>query len=65
LDSDAFAAFENSGDIFDAKLAQNYRDFVLEKGGTEEPMVLYEKFRGQMPTIDALLEDRGLNTQPN
>ena len=65
LDSDAFAAFEDSGDIFDTKLAQNYRDFVLEKGGTEEPMVLYKKFRGQMPTIDALLEDRGLNTQPN
>ena len=65
LDSDAFAAFKNSGDIFNPDFADNYRKFILEKGGTEDPMVLYEKFRGQKPNIDALLEDRGLNTQLN
>ena len=61
LDSDAFDAFKQSSDIFNPKLADNYRQFILEAGGTEDPMVLYEKFRGQKPTIDALLEDRGLN----
>ena len=61
LDSDAFAAFKKSGDIFNQDLANKYREYILEKGGTENPMELYQKFRGSNPNIEPLLEDRGLN----
>ena len=61
LDSDAFKAFKESGDIFDVNLASKYRKYILEKGGTEDPMHLYRKFKGSDPDIAALLEDRGLN----
>ena len=61
LDSDAFAAFKDSGDVFNENLANKYREFILEKGGTEEPMKLYRSFKGDDPDISALLEDRGLN----
>ena len=53
LDADAFSVFKKNG-IFDQKTAQSFRDNVLSKGGTEHPMVLYKRFRGQEPTIDAL-----------
>jgi peptidyl-dipeptidase Dcp len=61
LDADTFAAFIESGDVYDPTLASNYRKYILSKGGTEDPMVLFKKFRGQEPGIDALLEKRGLN----
>jgi len=61
LDSDAFAAFKESGDIYNQDLANKYREYILEKGGTEDPMELYQKFRGSDPNIGPLLEDRGLN----
>ena len=61
LDSDAFAAFKDTGDVFNEDLANKYREFILEKGGTEDPMELYRLFRGDDPDISALLHDRGLN----
>jgi peptidyl-dipeptidase Dcp len=60
LDADAFQAFKEKG-IFDQKTAQAYRTNILEAGGTEDPMVLYKRFRGAEPTIEPLLERRGLN----
>ena len=55
LDADAFSVFKKNG-IFDRQTAQSFRDNILSKGGTEHPMTLYKRFRGQEPTIDALLE---------
>jgi peptidyl-dipeptidase Dcp len=60
LDADAFAAFKNSGDVYNQELAQKYRKHILAKGGTEDAMELYKQFRGEEPTIDPLLERRGL-----
>lgn len=62
LDADAFSVFKKNG-IFDQKTAQSFRDNVLSKGGTEHPMVLYKRFRGQEPTIDALLERNEIKIQ--
>ena len=59
LDADAFSLFQEHG-IFDAKTAQSFRDNILSKGGTEHPMTLYKRFRGQAPTIDALLHRNGI-----
>ena len=59
LDADAFSVFKKNG-IFDQKTAQSFRDNILSKGGTEHPMTLYKRFRGQEPTIDALLERNGI-----
>ena len=59
LDADAFSVFKRHG-IFNRKIAQKFRDEVLSKGGTENPMVLYKRFRGQEPTIDALLKRNGV-----
>ena len=59
LDADAFSVFKKNG-IFDRKTAQSFRDNILSKGGTEHPMTLYKRFRGQEPTIDALLERNGI-----
>lgn len=61
LDTDAFDAFKSSGDVFNPAKAKLFRENVLEKGGTEEPMDLYKKFRGSEPKINALLKKRGLN----
>ena len=61
LDSDAFAAFKESGDIYNQDLANKYREYILEKGGTENPMERYQKFRGSNPNIGPLPEHRGLN----
>jgi len=60
LDADAFQAFKETG-IFDQKTALAYRTYILEAGGTEDPMVLYRKFRGAEPKIEPILERRGLN----
>ncbi len=59
LEADAFSVFKRHG-IFDRATAQRFRDEVLSKGGTEHPMTLYKRFRGQEPTIDALLRRNGI-----
>lgn len=59
LDADGFELFKEKG-IFDPATAKAYRENVLEKGDSEDPMVLYKNFRGQAPTVDALLRNRGL-----
>ncbi len=59
LDSDAFAYFKEHG-IFNREIANKFREHVLSKGGTENPMELYKRFRGAEPNIDALLERAGL-----
>ncbi len=59
LDADAFSLFKQRG-IFDRQTAQSFRDHVLSKGGTEHPMTLYKRFRGQEPTLKALLERNGI-----
>ncbi len=62
LDADAFSVFKKHG-IFDPATAQSFRDNILSKGGTEHPMTLYRRFRGQEPTIDALLERNEIKKQ--
>jgi peptidyl-dipeptidase Dcp len=59
LDADAFCLFKEKG-LFNKELAASLRKNILEKGGTEHPMVLYKRFRGKEPTTDALLERSGL-----
>ena len=59
LDADAFEAFKEAG-VFDPELARSYRENILSKGDSENPMVLYERFRGAPPSIDALIARRGL-----
>ena len=59
LDADAFSVFKEKG-LFNKEVATSFRENILEKGGTEHPMVLYKRFRGQEPTVDALLERSGL-----
>lgn len=61
LDADAFQAFKEKGNLFDQKTATAFRNYVLAKSGTEDAMVLYKKFRGREPKVDALLNRRGLN----
>ncbi|QHS59771.1 GNAT family N-acetyltransferase [Chitinophaga agri] len=60
LDSDAFAAFKEAGNIFDTATADSFRKHILEKGGTEEPMQLYTAFRKREPDVKYLLQHRGL-----
>ena len=62
LDADAFAVFKREG-IFNPATAQRFRDCILSKGGTENPMTLYKRFRGGEPTIDALLKRNGIKRQ--
>ncbi|MGM9803369.1 MAG: M3 family metallopeptidase [Muribaculaceae bacterium] len=59
LDADAFSKFLENG-IFDQETAHSFRDNILKRGGSEDPMVLYKRFRGQEPTIDALLKRDGI-----
>ena len=59
LDADAFSLFMQKG-IFNQEVAQSFRNNILSKGGTEHPMTLYKRFRGQEPTIDALLIRNGI-----
>ena len=60
LDTDAFEAFKTTT-LFNPEKAKLFRENVLEKGGTEDPMVLYKRFRGAEPSIEPLLRKRGLN----
>ncbi len=59
LDNDAFEAFKEAKDIFHAPTAARFRK-LLSSGYTEEPMALYERFRGAKPKIEPLLRHRGL-----
>lgn len=59
LDADAFSLFKQKG-IFNREVAESFRNNILSKGGTEHPMILYKRFRGQEPTIDALLIRNGI-----
>ncbi len=64
LDADAFEVFKEKG-LFDQNSAQSFRKNVLERGGTDEPMTLYRKFRGAEPDIKPLLRRRGLLKEVN
>ncbi|MDX9881101.1 MAG: M3 family metallopeptidase [Prolixibacteraceae bacterium] len=59
LDADAFSVFQQKG-IFNREVADSFRKNILERGGSEHPMKLYTAFRGQEPTVDALLKRSGL-----
>lgn len=59
IEADAFEYFKQNG-IFNPAIAESWRDNVMSRGGTEAPMVLYKRFRGQEPTIDALLKRDGI-----
>jgi peptidyl-dipeptidase Dcp len=59
LDADAFAAFEETGDVFDAATAKKLRDNVYSAGGKRDPEELYKAFRGRLPMVGALLKKRG------
>lgn len=60
LDADAFDAFAQKG-IFDPATAKSFRDNVLSKGGSDDAMIMYKRFRGAEPSIQPLLKNRGLN----
>ena len=59
LDSDAFEAFEETS-LYDKTTAMSFRENILARGGTEDPMVLYVRFRGKEPSVEPLLKNRGL-----
>jgi peptidyl-dipeptidase Dcp len=59
LDSDAFQAFKEKG-LFDPETAAAFRKKILEKGGTADAMEMYKSFRGREPSVEPLLEKRGL-----
>lgn len=60
LDADGFQAFKETGDIFNQKLADKFRKYVLTPGGIDDGMTMYKNFRGREPKTDALLVNRGL-----
>ena len=60
MDADAFKAFEETGDVFDATTAERLKDKVYSAGGSEKPEDAYTGFRGKLPGVEALLEGRGL-----
>jgi peptidyl-dipeptidase Dcp len=60
LDADAFAAFEEAGDPFDASTAKLLREAVYSSGNSRPPEEAYKAFRKRLPTADAMLEKRGL-----
>jgi peptidyl-dipeptidase Dcp len=60
MDADAFAAFRETGDVFDREVAARLEANVLSAGGSRDAAELYVAFRGRMPGVEALLEKRGL-----
>lgn len=60
LDCDAFEAFKETGDLFNQEVAAKFRTYVLAPGGIDEGMDMYQNFRGRKPSIDPLLDNRGL-----
>lgn len=63
LDADAFQAFVEKGNIFDQETAKSFRENILSKGGSDEPMTLYKKFRGAEPNPKYLLQNRGFDVK--
>lgn len=61
LDADAFALFKENG-VFSTKVAQSFRDNILARGNSEHPKVLYKRFRGSDPQLDAMLARDGIET---
>lgn len=60
MDADAFAAFEEAGDVFHPETAEKLERFILSAGGSQEAEALYTAFRGRLPGVEALLKGRGL-----
>ncbi|MDE5725858.1 MAG: hypothetical protein K2I12_07620, partial [Duncaniella sp.] len=60
LDTDGFELFLEKG-VFDPATAKSFKENILEKGGSEDPMELFVKFRGHRPSVNALLRHRGLS----
>ena len=60
LDADAFAAFEETGNVFNRQLAAKLRRFIYAAGGSREEEAAYKAFRGRLPTVHGLLKVRGL-----
>jgi peptidyl-dipeptidase Dcp len=60
MDADAFAAFRETGDVFDQGVATRLVEHILSRGGSAEAADLYTAFRGRLPGVEALLEQRGL-----
>lgn len=60
LDADAFEAYKETGEIFNAEVAEKFRRYVLQPGAIDDAMVMYVNFRGKEPNIDPLLKNRGL-----
>ena len=61
LDCDAYAAFKETGDIFNKEVAAKFRKEILSRGGQEDAMTMYLNFRGKEPNVKGLLDNRGLN----
>lgn len=62
LDSDAYQAFKEKGNLFDPNLARAFRTRILERGGSEDAMQMYKDFRGREPSVAPLIQKRGLST---
>ena len=60
LDADAFAAFEETGSVFDPATAEKLKRYIYSAGGSADPEQLYTEFRGRMPTPEAMMRERGL-----
>jgi len=60
MDADAFSAFEELDNPFDADLAKSLEDNILSRGNSLDPEIAYKRFRGSLPKVDALLRGRGL-----
>jgi peptidyl-dipeptidase Dcp len=63
LDADAFEYFLSGGKILDSEIGSKFREHILSRGGSEHPMILYKRFRGQEPNIDALLRRLAKSTK--
>ena len=64
LDKDAFESFRESGDLFNKKIAGDFRRKILARGGSEDGMTMYRDFRGKGPDKRAMLRGRGLLNEP-
>ena len=60
LDSDAFEAFEETGNAFDPQTAEKLKKYIYSAGGSRDPEELYKAFRGRLPSPDALMRKRGI-----
>ena len=60
MDADAFAAFEEAGDVFHPATAKKLQEFIYSAGNRRDPHAAYVAFRGRPPKIDGLLKKRGL-----